>query len=154
MKKIFFTLIIVLTALCGVLAQTEISGALDATPIPGVGDGGEGITGAPKVTWTLHQAIDACRNLVHDGKKDWYLPSSEEAVLFIGSSNVSAIPGCTGMNCTWGAVNGGNNFIWVRGHSLTNQQDSGAIIHIGPSYNWGNSWTPASNANGTVFCVR
>ena len=150
MKKILFTITIILAVCCGALAQTEMSGVLDATPIPGAGDGGEGITGAPKNTWRLHEAIDACRNLVHDGKKDWYLPSSEEAALFIGATFNSAIPSCVGINCTWASV---NNYIWVRGHSWTNQQDSGAIIHIGV-HQWGNSWNTASTANGTVVCVR
>ena len=103
MKKILFTLLIVLGGLTASFAQTQISGYLESDPT-------DGINAAAAAAANYFAAVQACRTLIHDSKTDWYLPSTEEIVLFAnGSSLTGAAPGCIGNNCDWNI-----NWCWTR----------------------------------------
>ena len=98
MKKILFTLAILLGGLVGSFAQIEISGYLDSDPTDGINN--------PPATFNQMDAVNACRNLVHKGNNDWYLPSFEELMLFTPATTSAVVPGCTGLNCDVSSVSG------------------------------------------------
>ena len=151
MKKIILTFGIAFLALCNLQAQTEISGYLDATP-------NDGISGAA-ATFDLFSAVQACRNLVHDGKTDWYLPAWEEILLFTnGDSDTGTTPGCVGTNCDWTD----STYVWVRGPVRKGYNDGiNTMFYIlfkhatsGTNTNGGYAAQATSASGALVRCVR
>lgn len=150
MKKVCLTLGIAFISFCSAQAQTEISGYLDSSPA-------DGISGAA-ANYDIFSAVQACRNLVHDGKTDWYLPSWEEILLFTnGDSDTGATPGCLGSNCDWTTTS-----TWVRGSVRRGFNDTGgAMFYIqfrhattATATNNGYATQANSNSGAPVRCVR
>ena len=143
MKKVILTLTIILSSFALVTAQTEISGYLDS-------DSSDGISGAP-AQYTFSRAIVACKNLVHDSKTDWYLPTYNEIALFFATDWAQG-PGCVGTNCAWNFI-ADAQFVWTRQVMNDSDGNGACIIHI-HSYYTGQSYANASNTAGYVRCVR
>ena len=162
MKKVFLTLSIAFIALCNLQAQTEISGYLDSNP-------SDGISGAISDSYDFFQAVRACRNLVHDGKTDWYLPTYEEIVLFYDHDGsvtangpiVTPTPGCIGTNCDW--ANGSGYWCWTRSYQPHYNSSNGNIspmaarhYYITPNFGAANDLSYSFNSGHKLFvrCVR
>lgn len=97
MKKIGHIIILCMITVFSVNAQTEISGYADADPTNGINDG-------TAITYSIDEAVVYCRDMVEDGKDDWYLPSGEELMLFIPDQDeCNTSPGCvsSAADCEW-----------------------------------------------------
>lgn len=146
MKKYIFTFLITLGGLTMAVAQSEISGYLDAIAT-------DGINGVP-ATMNFKKAVEACRNLVHNGQVDWYLPSWEEVTLFVTATNAESPPECTGNNCAWNSTPT-NDWMWIRTPARDNVATSMSIFHFNnvSANNTGYTWTNWTTAR-YVRCVR
>ena len=105
MKTLYIILVVNVLTFGMLQAQTEISGYADADPTNGIND-------LTAVTYSIDEAVVYCRDLVEDGKDDWYLPSGEELMLFIPDQDECASsPGCvSSSSCEWTA----GRYHWTR----------------------------------------
>ncbi len=121
-------------------SQTEIAGYADLDPSNGINDG-------TAATYRLDQAIAYCRDLVEDGKNDWYLPSVEELFLFMPDQTLcaSSTPGCVSdpAECI---------FVAARYHKTRSMMSSAGFVNL-YTYCTASSFT-TTTASATAYFVR
>ena len=115
MKKSILLVTMALLLSVGMYAQTEISGYADDNATDGIN--------AAAAVYSIDEAVAYCRDLVEDGKNDWYLPSSAELLLFIPDQDLCATsyPGCVSDAGECQFVT--NRYHWTRSNTVGNGWD-------------------------------